>query len=105
MQEERRQARILVRHLDRLDAGVTEETCGVLEDFHRLGVDVLAPLRARMNEAFAGLIVARRAQEARCRGTLVPSLLRVAPARLDLVSHAGPFLEPGMVIPHALLER
>src|SRR5260370_859656 len=42
MHQQRRQARILVRYLHRLDAGMTDDAGGVLEDFHRLGVDVHA---------------------------------------------------------------
>ena len=48
-------------------------------------------------EALAGLVVARRPHEAGRGGELVPFVL-VAP-RLDLVAHAGPFLEPGMSSP------
>jgi hypothetical protein len=44
MHQERRQARTFVRHLDRLDAGMTDDGGGILEDFHRLGVDVHAAL-------------------------------------------------------------
>ena len=58
-----------------------------------------------MDEALAGLVVARRAHEAGCRGELVTLRLLVAPARLDLVAHAGPFLEPGVVVADAILER
>ena len=58
-----------------------------------------------MNEALAGLVVAARAHEARGRGALVALALLVAPARLDLVAHAGPFLEPGIVVADMIFER
>src|SRR5262245_36804395 len=78
---------------------------GVFEDLHRLGVDVHAALGARMDEALAGLVVARRPHETRCRRALVALLLLVAAARLDLVAHARPLVEPGMVVADFILER
>ena len=36
---------------------------------------------------------------------LVALALLVAAARLDLVAHAGPFVEPGMVVADVILER
>src|SRR5437879_13109480 len=78
---------------------------GVLEDFHRRGVDGHAALRARLNETLPGLVIARRAHEAGCRGEPVPPALLVAAARRDLVAHAGPFLEPGGVVADVIFER
>ena len=105
MHEQRGQARRPVRHLDRLDARMPDVGGRILEDFHRLGVDVEAALRAWMDEALAGLVVAAGAHEARRRGLFVALALFVAPARLDLVAHAGPFLEPGIVVADMIFER
>src|SRR6476660_6045759 len=57
-----------------------------------------------MNEAFAGLIIPRRAQEAGCRGAPVAVALRGAPTRFDLVAHQHPFLEPGIVVADTILQ-
>ena len=58
-----------------------------------------------MDEALAGLVVARRPHEARRRRALVALALLLAAARLDLVAHARPFLEPGVVVADVILER
>src|SRR5262245_8944823 len=105
MHAQRRQARAGIGHFHRLDARTAEDPGGLLEDLHRLGVDVHAALRARMDEALAGLVVARRPHEAGRRAALVVLPLLVAPARLDLVAHASPFLEPGVVVADVILER
>ena len=84
---------------------MADDRGSVSEDLHRLGVDVHAALGARMDEALAGLVVAARAQKARRRGALVAVLLLLAPARLDLIAHAGPLLEPGVVVADVILER
>src|SRR5260370_42383587 len=78
---------------------------GVLEDFHRRGVDGHAALRARLNETLPGLVIARRAHEAGCRAEPVPPALLDAAARRDLVAHAGPFLEPVGVVADVTFER
>src|SRR5262245_20262687 len=105
MHQQRRQAGAVVGYLDRLDARMADDGSGVFEQLHRLGVDVHAALGARVDESLAGLVVARRPPEAGGGGVLVALALRLAPARLDLVAHAGPFVEPGLVVADAALER
>jgi hypothetical protein len=105
MHEQRRQTGAVVGHFDWLDARMADDGGGVLEDFHRPGVDGHAALRARLNETLPGLVIARRAHEAGCRGEPVPPALLVAAARRDLVAHAGPFLEPGGVVADVIFER
>src|SRR5262249_49877189 len=78
---------------------------GVLEDFDRRRVDGHAALRARLHETLAGLVIARRAHEARRRGEAMPFALLVAAARRDLVAHAGPLFEPGGVVAEVIFER
>src|SRR5258708_29405139 len=58
-----------------------------------------------MNEALAGLVVATGAHEARRRGELVAGAHGVATARRALVAHAGPFLEPRVVVADLVGER
>ena len=58
-----------------------------------------------MNEALAGLVIAAGAHEARRRGELVAGAHGVAAARRDLVAHAGPFLEPRVVVADLVGER
>ena len=41
MHEQRRQAGVLVRHLDRLDPRLADDGGRLLEDLHRLGVDAM----------------------------------------------------------------
>src|SRR5262249_34741501 len=88
-----------------LDARMADDGGGVLENFHRGGVDGHAALRARLDETLAGLVVARRAHEAGCRGEPVSFELLVAAARRDLVPPGGPLLEPGGIIAEAIFER
>src|SRR5262245_55696824 len=105
MHEQRRQARPIVGHLDRFDAGMADDGGGGLEQFTGGGVDGQAALGARVDETFAGRVVARRAQEARRRGDPLAFRLALAAARRDLVAHAGPFFEPGTVVADVILER
>jgi hypothetical protein len=105
MHQQRRQAGVPVRHLDRLDAGMLEHAGGVLEQLHRPCVDLHAARRARVNEALAGLVIARCAQEARRGGALMPARVRLVAAGLDRLSHARPLLEPGMVVSNMAFER
>ena len=105
MHQQRRQARAFIRNFDVLDARAADDRGGVAERLHRLRVDVHPALRLRLQEALAGLVVARRAQEAGRRGVLVAVLLGGAAARLDHVAHAGPFLEPGIVVADLAGER
>src|SRR5262249_29922310 len=58
-----------------------------------------------MNKALTGLVVARRAHEARRCGELMAFRLCVAPAGCDLVAHASPFFEPRGVVAYATFER
>src|SRR5262249_53166082 len=58
-----------------------------------------------MNEALAGLVIAGRTQEAGSRGAAMAVALLGATARLDLVSHPHPFLEPRLVVADTALER
>src|SRR5579864_2939851 len=58
-----------------------------------------------MNEALAGLVIARGADETGCGGELVAGALGVAAARLDLVAHPRPFLEPRGVVADLVGER
>ena len=58
-----------------------------------------------LQEALAGLVVVRRAHQAGGGGELVALLLVLAAARLDLVAHARPFLEPGVVVADLVLQR
>src|SRR5262249_10855589 len=105
MHEQCREPGAVVGHLDWFDARMADDGGGVLEDFHRRGVDGHAALRARLDETLPGLVIARRAHVAGCRGEPVPSALLVAAARRDLVAHAGPFLEPGGVVAEVIFER
>src|SRR5262249_9429068 len=100
-----REAGAGIGHLHRLDARMADDGGGVLEDPYRFGVDGHAALRARMDEPLAGLVVARGPHEARRRRPLVAFRLLLAAARLDLVTHARPFLEPGIVVADAAFER
>src|SRR5262249_36935911 len=84
---------------------VADDGGSVLENLHRGGVDGHAALRARLDETLAGLVVARRAHEAGCRGEPVPFALLVVAARRDLVAHAGPLFEPGSVVAEVIFER
>src|SRR5262249_30823202 len=71
----------------------------------RGGVDGHAALRARLDETLAGLVIARRAHEAGCRGEAMPFALLIAAARRDLVAHAAPLFEPGGVVADMIFER
>src|SRR5262249_8136176 len=102
--EQPRQARILVRHFARLDARPADYPRRLLEDLHRPRVDVLAAPGARVDETLAGLIIARRAQEACCRREPMPRSLLAAPAPFDPPAHAGPFLEPSLIIADVALQ-
>jgi hypothetical protein len=61
--------------------------------FHRLAI-----CRGSGAGALAGLVIALRAHEAGRGGQPMALLLLVAPARHDLVAHADPFVEPGIVV-------
>ena len=58
-----------------------------------------------MDEALAGLIVTRGADEARRGGELVAGAQGFAAARFDLVAHAGPFLEPRRIVADLVEQR
>ncbi len=58
-----------------------------------------------MNQALAGLVIAAGAHEARRRGELMTGAHGVAAAGRDLVAHAGPFLEPRIVVADLVGER
>src|SRR5215813_10664812 len=105
MHKERRQARAFVRHLDRFDARPAYHRGGGLEELHGGRIDRHAALRTGMNKALTGLVVARRAHEARRCGELMAFRLCVAPAGCDLVAHASPFFEPRGVVAYATFER
>ena len=105
MHQERGQARIAVWNFDRLDSRPADHGGGFLEQAHRIRIDVHAALRARMNEAFAGLVVAAGAHETCGRGETVAGALGFAAARRDLVAHPYPFLEPGIVVADLVEER
>ncbi len=93
------QRRVPVGNFDRLDARPMHQSGGFLKDAHRLGVDIHAVLRARLDEALAGLIVAGGAHETRSRRELVACAQRFAAAGLDLVAHPGPFLNQAVSSP------
>src|SRR5580700_4683769 len=58
-----------------------------------------------MDEALADLIVAAGAHETCGCGETVAGALGFAPARRDLVAHANPFVEPGIVVADFIEER
>ncbi len=98
MHQQRRQARVLVRDFDVLDTRIADDSDRLAEDRDGFLVDLHPARRLRLQEALAGLVVARRALETGRGGEQMAVLLGGAAARLDLVAHAGPFLEPGIVV-------
>jgi hypothetical protein len=58
-----------------------------------------------MNEAFAGLVIARCAHEAGGGRQFVAGAQGVAAASLDLLAHPCPFLKPSGVVAHLVRER
>jgi hypothetical protein len=99
--QEAGQARARVGNLHRLDARAADECSGGSEDLDRAPVHLHAGLAFRLQEALAGLVVARRAHEAGRHGQRMALLLLLAPARHDLVAHARPFREPCVVVADA----
>jgi hypothetical protein len=104
MHEQRRQLLVAVRNFDGLDARPLQHRRAVGKRLHRL---LVRRGRARpvLQEALADLDVVRRAHQAGCGREPVAFLLRLAPARLDDVAHARPFLEPGIVVADLVLQR
>src|SRR5262249_7969682 len=86
MHQERGEGRALVRNLNVLDAWAADDRGRIAKRLDGFGIDLHAARRLRLQEALAGLVVARGAQKTGRRGLVVPLSLGKAPARLDLVA-------------------
>ena len=68
-------------------------------------IHVEAVLRLRLQEAFAGLVVARCPQQTGSGRVGMAILLGRASARLDRLAHAGPFRKPSCIVADFVAQR